>query len=112
MPYAARTTSDDPGIGRQAIPSRGWMPVLSGCISELGYVSPVTEPFGFDATTGCAAVNPDATSRFTRRACSSVNGASYSQRTPAVIVNDGPTRQSSVMYASYEKPRKYLSALP
>ena len=73
------------------------MPPLSGCISELAYVSPVTGPVGFEASTGCAEVKSDATSRFTRRACCSVSGASYSQRTPAVSVNDGPMRQSSVM---------------
>jgi hypothetical protein len=73
------------------------MPPLSGCINELAYVSPVTGPVGFDASTCWAALKSDATSRFTRRDCNSVSGASYSQRTPAVTVNDGPMRQSSVM---------------
>ncbi len=64
------------------------------------------------ASTGLIAVKPGATSRFTRRPSDSVSGVSYSQRAPACTVNIGLSRMSSVMYASDEKARKYLSALP
>ena len=62
---------------------------------------PVTAPVGSLATTGATSVKPSATSRFTRRPSVSVIGASYSQRTPSMTVNDGLSRRSSLKYASY-----------
>src|ERR1700733_10877509 len=112
MPYPARTTIDEPEIGRHETPMRGSTMRLSGLISELGYLSPVNEPTGSLATTGATLAKPEVTSMLTRRFNSSVIGAPYSQRAPALIVNSGLTRKSSVTKASYTDSRKYLSALP
>src|SRR6185503_9644377 len=112
MPYPPRTTTVDAGIGRHEKPIRGSIPDRSGLTSDRGYLRPVTEPTGSDASTAAACANPDATSRFTRRSFSSVIGAPYSYRAPALIVRMGKTRQSSVAYASYTVWRKYLSAFP
>src|SRR5690349_17044599 len=105
-------TSEEPGIGRQATARRGWMPLGSAWSSESGYDAPVSVPVPSDASTGATAVKPGATSRLTSRPNRSVIGDSYSHRTPALSVNDGLMRQSSVMYPAYELLRKYLSALP
>src|SRR5215207_8870340 len=88
------------------------MPVLSGRSSDDGYCDAVSAPAGSVATTGVTAVNPGAISRLTSLPSRSVMGASYSQRTPRLIVNDGLSLTSSVTYASYELLRKYLSGLP
>src|SRR4029453_16369655 len=112
MPYPARTTTDDPGTGRHATAKRGCSPPQSGRINDDGRVAPVRDPVGSVATTGLIDLKPGPTSRLTRRSKRSLSGDSYSQRAPAVIVSAGPTRQSSVTYASYEKPLRYLSALP
>src|SRR6187200_3375105 len=112
MPYPARTTTEDPGTGRQATARRGCRPPQSDCINADGRVSPVRDPVGSAATIGLIDVKPGPMSRFTSRSYRSLRGDSYSQRTPAVTVSEGPTLQSSVTYASYAKPRRYLSALP
>src|SRR6187549_3655686 len=97
MPYPARTTTDDPGTGRHATARRGCSPPQSGCINEGGNDSPVSDPVGSVATTGLIDLKPGPISRLTRRSYRSLKGDSYSHRTPAVTVSDGPTRQSSVM---------------
>src|SRR4030095_12081479 len=100
MPYPARTTTDDPGTGRHATARRGCSPRPSAGINEDGKVSPVNDPVGSVATTGLIDLKPGPISRLTSRSYRSLSGDSYSHRTPAVTVSDGPTLQSSVMYPS------------
>jgi len=63
-------------------------------------------PLPRQRTSGVAAhdrrfrANPGVTSRFTSRPYFSTMGVLYSQRAPALMVSPGPTRQSSVKYAS------------
>src|SRR5204863_352874 len=98
MPYDARMTTDEAGMGRQAMPARGSTPPQSACNVE--------------PLIGVALVNPGVTERFTSRPNASIIGDSYSHRTPAVTVKLGPMRQSSDTYDSAPVARKYLSALP
>ena len=73
------------------------MPRLSGCSSELG-IRLAGERAGRvrrQHRLHGGEVRRDVEVHETADCCS-VIGASYSQRTPAFTVNDGPTRQSSV----------------
>ena len=71
-----------------------------GAHERGGIALPGRAACGALASTGATAVKPGATSRLTRRSLSSVTGAPYSQRTPALMVSSGLTRQSSMMKAS------------
>ena len=73
------------------------MPRLSGCISELGIrlARHRTGRVRRQHRLHGGEAGRDVEIHETR--LRSVSGASYSQRTPAVSVNDGPMRQSSVM---------------
>src|SRR4051794_33592672 len=106
MPYPARTTTVEPAMGLHDKPSRGSMPLLSGRISEFGYLP------GEVARTCGAAEKSGVTSRLTSRPFNSLIGPPYSHLAPMLSVSSGRILQSSVANVSATDSLRYLSALP